>query len=122
MQSHPDASCWQTIPIVDPGRYFEPPVNFSSDSSRSTNSRACVKMCLATRISFSKESADFPNVIPVVAVGDIVVGGGPSPRSPRLKCTRCPAVAGVCHRSSVHAFGRVIMKARRASFKNMFLI
>jgi hypothetical protein len=31
-----------------------------------------VKMCLATRISRSKESADFSNGIGVVAVGDIV--------------------------------------------------
>ena len=70
MQSYPDT---QTIPIVDPGRYFESPVNCLSDLRRSTNSRACVKMCLATRISRSKESADFSNLIPVVvAVGDMV--------------------------------------------------
>ena len=31
-----------------------------------------MKMCLATRISRSKESADFSNVIPVVAVGDMI--------------------------------------------------
>lgn len=71
MQSHPSCDC-QTIPIVDPGRYLESQVNCSSDSRRSTNSMAWVKMCLATEINRSKESADFSNVIPVVAVVDMV--------------------------------------------------
>ena len=62
----------QTVPIVDPGRYLEFPVNCSSDSRSPTNSIAWVKMCLATKINRSSESADFSNVIPVVAVGDMV--------------------------------------------------
>jgi hypothetical protein len=75
MESHPRSDCGQTIPIVDPGRYLESPVNWASDSRRLTNSRACVKMCLATRISRSKESADFSNAIAVVAVWDMVTSG-----------------------------------------------
>jgi len=71
----PRHDCWQTIPIVDPGRYLEPPVNCSSDSRRSTNSRACVKMCLATRINRSNEPADFSNVIAVVVAEDMSVFG-----------------------------------------------
>ena len=100
MQPRADGDC-QTIPIVDPGRCLESPVNCSSDSSSSTNSMACVKMCLATKINRSRESADFSNVIPVVVVWDMAVS---------VSVTRCSltplllgelphglAVATFCH-------------------------
>ena len=74
-----------------------------------------MKMCLATRISRSKESADFSNVIPVVAVGDMVTSVFAESHRPRLIRTGdgvCLAVAAFCRQSRVRALGRVVMNAR----------
>ena len=114
----PRYDCRQTIPIVDPGRYLESPVNCSSDSRRSTNSRACVKMCLATRISRSNESADFSNVIAVVAVADMSVLVVTRSQPPSYTGHRTGLVAASCRRRShVGGLGRVSETCSSSKFR-----
>ena len=73
---------------------------------------ACVKMCLATEINRSRESADFSNLIPVVAVGDMVSVSVVNHSLALLRLYAIPhglAVATFCRQNDAHASWRIVI-------------